>query len=133
MKKLMLTVIVVLSMSLASFANNANSTPFNSNDVTIESIDNADPHTKQYEDMKKVLDEYEHDLKKATTCDDLDRAELAMLFKLMALTENSYTEDATPEETKEIQEIMERLEIDAQKLKQQWGCEPEGNVESDEE
>jgi len=133
MKKLMLTVIVVLSMSLASFANNANSTPFNSNDVTIESIDNADPHTKQYEDMKKVLDEYEQDLKKATTCDDLDRAELAMLFKLMALTENSYTEDATPEETKEIQEIMERLEIDAQKLKQQWGCEPEGNVESDEE
>lgn len=133
MKKLMLTVIVVLSMSLASFANNANSTPFNSNDVTIESIDNADPHTKQYEDMKKVLDEYEQDLKKATTCDDLDRAELAMLFKLMALTENSYTEDATLEETKEIQEIMERLEIDAQKLKQQWGCEPEGNVESDEE
>ena len=133
MKKLMLTVIVVLSMSLASFANNANSTPFNSNDVTLESIDNADPHTKQYEDMKKVLDEYEQDLKKATTCDDLDRAELAMLFKLMALTENSYTEDATPEETKEIQEIMERLEIDAQKLKQQWGCEPEGNVESDEE
>ncbi len=129
----MLTVIVVLSMSLASFANNANSTPFNSNDVTIESIDNADLHTKQYEDMKKVLDEYEQDLKKATTCDDLDRAELAMLFKLMALTENSYTEDATPEETKEIQEIMERLEIDAQKLKQQWRCEPEGNVESDEE
>ena len=123
----------MLSMSLASFANNANVTPFNSNGVTIESIDNADPHTKQYEDMKKVLDEYEQDLKKATTCDDLDRAELAMLFKLMALTENSYTEDATPEETKEIQEIMERLESDAQKLKQQWGCEPEGNGDSDDE
>lgn len=133
MKKLMLTVIVVLSMSLASFANKANVTPFNINDVTIESIDNADPHTKQYEDMKKVLDEYEQDLKKATTCDDLDRAELAMLFKLMALTENSYTEDATPEETKEIQEMMERLESDAQKLKQQWGCEPEGDENSDDE
>ena len=133
MKKLMLTVIVVLSMSLASFANNTNATPFNSNDITIESVDNADPHTKQYEDMKKVLDEYEQDLKKATTCDDLDRAELAMLFKLMALTENSYTEDATPEETKEIQEMMERLESDSQKLKQQWGCEPEGNGDSDDE
>lgn len=133
MKKLMLTVIVVLSMSLAAFASNANATQFNSNDVTIESIDNADPHTKQYEDMKKVLDEYEQDLKKATTCDDLDRAELAMLFKLMALTENSYTEDATPEETKEIQEMMERLESDSQKLKQQWGCEPEGGENSDDE
>ena len=132
MKKLMLTVIVVLSMSLASFANNANATQFN-NGCNIESIDNADPHTKQYEDMKKVLDEYEQDLKKAKTCEDLDNAEMAMLFKLLALTENSYTEDATPEESKEIQEMMERLEVEGQKLKQQWGCEPEGNGDSDDE
>ena len=132
MKKLMLTVIVALSMSLAAFASNTNATQFNSNGGNI-AIENADPHTKQYEDMKKVLDEYEQDLKKATTCDDLDRAELAMLFKLMALTENSYTEDATPEETKEIQEMMERLESDSQKLKQQWGCEPEGGENSDDE
>ena len=54
-----------------------------------------------------------------------------MLFKLMALTENEYTEDATPEEGKEIQERMNRLEIEAQKMQQQWGCEPEGEGDTD--
>ena len=89
----MLTVIVVLSMSLASFASNANATQFNSNGSNI-AIENADPHTKQYDDIKKILDEYEEAIKKATTCEELDNAELAMLFKLMALTENEYSEDA---------------------------------------
>lgn len=130
MKKLMLTVIVVLSMSLAAFANNANATQFNGNDGTI-AIENADPHTKQYEDIKKILDEYEEAIKKATTCEELDNAELAMLFKLMALTENEYSEDATPEEGKEIQERMNRLEIEAQKMQQKWGCEPEGEGDTD--
>ena len=117
MKKLMLTVIVVLSMSLASFASNANATQFNRIGSNI-AIENADPHTKQYEDIKKILDEYEEAIKKATTCEELDNAELAMLFKLMALTENEYSEDATPEEGKEIQERMNRLEIEAQKMQQ---------------
>ena len=62
MKKLMLTVIVVLSLSLASFASNANATQFNSNGSNI-AIENADPHTKQYEDIKKILDEYEEAIK----------------------------------------------------------------------
>ena len=126
MKKLMLTVIVVLSMSLAASANNVNTTQFNGNGGNI-AIEKADPHTKQYEDIKKILDEYEQEIKKATTCEELDNAELAMLFKLMALAENEYTEDATPEEGKEIQERMNRMESDVQKLRQQWGCELEEN------
>ena len=126
----MLSVIIILSMSLASFAN-ANANQFSSNGSQIESIENADPHTKQYQDMKKILDEYEQEVKKATTCEELDNAELAMLFKLMALTENEYTEDATPEEGKEIQERMNRLEIEAQKMQQKWGCEPEGEGDTD--
>jgi len=130
MKKLLLTVIVVLSMSLASFASNANATQFNSNGSNI-AIENADPHTKQYEDIKKILDEYEEEVKKATTCEQLDNAELAMLFKLMALAENNYTEDATPEEGKEIQERMDRMEIEVQKMRQQWGCTTEGEGDTD--
>ena len=130
MKKLMLTVIVVLSMSLAAFANNVNTTQFNGNGGNI-AIEKADPHTKQYEDIKKILDEYEQEIKKATTCEELDNAELAMLFKLMALAENEYTEDATPEEGKEIQERMNRMEIEVQQLKQKWGCEPEGEGDTD--
>ena len=78
-----------------------------------------------------ILDEYEEAIKKATTCEELDNAELAMLFKLMALTENEYSEDATPEEGKEIQERMNRLEIEAQKMQQKWGCEPEGEGDTD--
>ena len=114
-------------MSLVSFANDVNAKMFNSNGSNIESIENADPHTKQYEDIIKILDEYEQDIKKATTCEDLDKAEIAMLLKVMALAENSYTEEATPEESKEIQERMNRIESDVQKLQQQWGCALEEN------
>ena len=117
-------------MSLAASANNVNTTQFNGNGGNI-AIEKADPHTKQYEDIKKILDEYEQEIKKATTCEELDNAELAMLFKLMALAENEYTEDATPEEGKEIQERMNRMEIEVQQLKQKWGCEPEGEGDTD--
>ena len=93
----MLSVIIILSMSLASFAN-ANANQFSSNGSQIESIENADPHTKQYQDMKKILDEYEQEVKKATTCEELDNAAIAMFVKLMATTENTYDQEMTPEE-----------------------------------
>jgi hypothetical protein len=133
MKKLMLTAIVVVSISLASFANNANAMQCNSNGSTIESIEKAGPHTKQYQDIMKLLDEFEQSIKKATSCEELDNAELAMLFKLMALTENKYTEEATPEENKEIEQKMNGIEIETQKLKQQFGCETEGEGDADTE
>lgn len=126
MKKLMLTVIVVLSMSLAAFANNANATQFNSNGGNI-AIENADPHTKQYEDLKKILDEYQEDLKKATSCEELDNADIAMFIKLMATAENEYTEEATPEENQEIMEYMNRLEVESKLLQEKFGCKPAGD------
>lgn len=129
MKKLLLTAIVVVSISLASFANNANVTPFNNNGSNIESIKNAGPHTKQYEDMKKVLDEFEQDLKNATSCEDLDKAEMAMLFKILATTENTYDEEMTTEEGEELQEQMNRIDIETKKLEKQWGCENRGEEE----
>ena len=126
MKKLMLTVIVVLSMSLAAFASNANATQFNSNGGNI-AIEKADPHTKQFEDLMKILNEYEEDLKKATTCEELDNADIAMFIKLMATAENNYTEEATPEENKEIMEYMNRLEIESKQLGEKFGCKHEGD------
>ena len=120
----MLTAIVVVSMSLASFANNANTLQVNSNGISIE---NADPHTKQFEDMKKILDEYEQAVKEAKSCEDLDTALMAMAFKFMALTENSYDEEVTPKEEKEIGEQMNRLDVEVKKLEQQWGCSHEGD------
>ena len=121
----MLSVIIILSMSLASFAN-ANANQFSSNGSQIESIENADPHTKQYQDMKKILDEYEQEVKKATTCEELDNAAIAMFVKLMATTENTYDQEMTPEEGEEIEKQMNRIDIDTKQQQQQWGCEPEG-------
>ena len=125
MKKLMLSVIIVLSMSLASFAN-ANANQFSNNGSQIESIENADPHTKQYQDMKKILDEYEQSVKKATTCEELDNAAITMFVKLMATTENTYDQEMTPEEGEEIEKQMNRIDIDVKQKQQQMGCEPEG-------
>lgn len=113
-------------MSLASFAS-ANANPFSSNGNTIESIENADPHTKQYQDMKKILDEYEQEVKKATTCEELDNAAISMFVKLMATLENSYDQEMTPEEGEEIEKQMNRIDIDVKQKQQQWGCEPEGD------
>ena len=120
----MLSVIIVLSMSLASFAN-TNANQFSSNGSPIESIENADPHTKQYQDMKKILDEYEQSVKKATTCEELDNATITMFVKLMATTENTYDQEMTPEEGEEIEKQMNRIDIDTKQKQQQWGCEPE--------
>lgn len=121
----MLSVIIVLSMSLASFAS-ANANQFSSNGSQIESVENADPHTKQYQDMKKILDEYEQGVKKATTCEELDNATIAMFVKLMATVENTYDQEMTPEEGEEIEKQMNRIDIDIKQKQQQMGCEPEG-------
>lgn len=126
MKNLLLTAIIVVSMSLASFANNANAIQFNKNGGNVECIDNAGPHTKQYEDMKKILDEFEQAIKEMKSCEDLDNAELAMLFQILALTENNYDEDMTAEEGQEIQEQMNRIDVETKKMQMQLGCESEG-------
>ena len=120
----MLSVIIVLSMSLASFAD-ANANQFSSNGSQVESIENADPHTKQYQDMKKILDEYEQSVKKATTCEELDNATITMFVKLMGTLENTYDQEMTPEEGEEIEKQMNRIDIDTKQKQQQWGCEPE--------
>ena len=119
----MLFVIFALSMSLASFAN---ANQFSSNGSPIESIENADPHTKQYQDMKKILDEYEQSVKKATTCEELDNATITMFVKLMATAENTYDQEMTPEEGEEIEKQMNRIDIDVKQKQQKLGCEPVG-------
>ena len=132
MKKLLLTTIVVISMSLASFAGNANATTLNANSDNIESIEKAKPHTQQYKDMKKILDEFEQDVKKAQSCEDLETAALSFYFKLMAAAENEYEEDLTAEEDEELTNQLDRLDNRVTKLQEQWGCE-DIDVEPEEE
>ena len=123
MKKLLLTAIVVVSISLTSFANNASTTQFNNNGSDIESIEIAGPHTKQYQDMKKLLDEFEQGVKDAKSCEDMDNAEMAMLLKILATAENTYDEDMTPEEEEDLKEQMNRIDVQSKQLRMQYGCE----------
>ena len=83
--------------------------------------------------MKKILDEFEQNVKKVTTCDELDNAEIAMSIQLLATAENSYDQEMTPEEGEEIEKQMNRIDIDSKQKRQQLGCKPEGEENSDEE
>ena len=127
MKKTMLTLIVVVSISLASFAYNANAKQFNSNGDHIESIENASPHTKQYRDIKEVLDRYERDIKGATSCEDLSEAEDSFYSSLLIMQfddEYDYEESElmTDEESLELEEQGSRIDnLIAQKM-EQFGC-----------
>ena len=49
-----------------------------------------------------------------------------MLFQILALTENNYDEDMTAEEGQEIQEQMNRIDVETKKMQMQLGCESEG-------
>ena len=126
MKKLMLTAITIISMACATYANIGNATPPNTND-NITSIQNAGPHTKQYRDIKEVLDRYERDIKGATSCEDLGEAEDSFYSSLLIMQfddEYDYEESdlMTDEESLELEEQSNRIDaLMAQKM-EQFGC-----------
>lgn len=110
MKKLLFTAFAVIALALTSFAG---------------------PHTKEYQDVKKVLNEYEQNVDKATTCEELESVSIEFYLTLMSLVDVEYDEDQTVTEEEE-QELNEQLESIGQKvvaLQQQWGC----NTEEEEE
>ena len=110
MKKLLFTAFAVIALALTSFAG---------------------PHTKEYQDVKKVLNEYEQNVDKATTCEELESVSIEFYLTLMSLVDVEYDEDQTVTEEEE-QELDEQLESIGQKvvaLQQQWGC----NTEEEEE
>ena len=131
MKKLLLTAIVVLSMSLASFADNGSASPFNYFGNDTESIEKVKPHTQQYQDIKKILDEYEQEVNNAKTCDELESAAMNMFLKLLATTENEYKEDMTKEEEEELSAMMDKIDKKVTQLQKQWGCETEDDEEAE--
>ena len=133
MKKLLLTTIVVLSMSWASFAGNGLVAPSSRNGNDTESIEKAKPHTQQYQDFKKILDEYEQDVKNAKTCEDLENAAMSLVFKLFATTENEYEEEVTPEEDQELSDYMDRIDKKVTELQEHWGCKTEEDEDNGEE
>lgn len=132
MKKLTMIVLTVIGMALVSYGGNVNTT-FSSNDASTTSIEIAKPHTQQYKDIKKILDEFDQDVKNAKSCEDLENAGLSMLIKLMSIAEQEYDEDMTKEEEDELTEQMNVTEKKIEQLQEQWGCQPEEEEEESEE
>lgn len=112
MKKIMFTAFAVIALALTSFAG---------------------PHTKEYQDAKRILNEYEQNVNKATTCEDLENASMSLLFNLLSLVEVEYDENEamTEQEEQEINEQMERIDKKVKNLQEQWGCETTEDTDDD--
>ena len=112
MKKLLFTAFAVIALALTSFAG---------------------PHTKEYQDVKNVLNEYEQNVNKATTCEDLETASIEFYLTLMSLIDVEYDEDqtVTEEEERELNEQMENIGQRVVALQQQWGCHTEEDEEEE--
>lgn len=123
MKKLTLITIAILGIALASFGNNG-STALTNTDNNSSVTEKVNPHTKQYQDMKIIIDEYEEAVNKATSCDDLDNATIALLVNMLALVEVDYKENEliTEQEEKELNAIIDRTDTKIESLKKQWNC-----------
>ena len=126
MKKILITALTIVSMVFASYAGNVG-TPLSthSGDITIEK---DGPHTKQYRDLKEVLDRYEGDIKGAASCDDLLEAEDSFFSSILIMqfdSEYDYDESElmTDEESLELSEQGERIDqLIAQKM-EHFDCE----------
>ena len=127
MKKLIVTAITIISMSLAFYSGNCNaSNVIANNDINV-TIEKAKPHTKQYNDIKTILDEFEQAIKNAKTCEDLENASMSFIFQLLSMVEVEYEdgEELTEAEDKELSNMMDALSNKVEKLQKQWGCETE--------
>lgn len=134
MKKLTLITIAILGIALASFGSNS-STALTNTDNSSSVIEKVKPHTKQYQDMKKIFDEYEEAVNKATSCDDLDNASIAFFVKILSLIEVEYKESEllTEQEEQELNEMTDRIERKIESLKMKWNCPVEEEEEETEE
>ena len=133
MKRLTLIAITILGMALASYAGNGFIPQQNANNNGVV-VEKAKPHTKQYQDMKKLVDEYEQAVKKATNCEELDNADMAFIFSIFGLVEKEYAENEqlTEEEDQELSDQMDRISKKEEQLKKEWNCPTDEDEEAEE-
>ena len=133
MKKLTLIAFTILGMALASYAGNGFIPQQNANNNGVV-VEKAKPHTKQYQDMKKLVDEYEQAVKKATNCEELDNADMAFFFSIFGLVEKEYAENEqlTEEEDQELSDQMDRISKKEEQLKKEWNCPTDEDEEAEE-
>lgn len=116
MKKILFTALAILTMSMMSLAGNGG------------------PHTKQYLDIKALIDDYNESLNKAQSCEDLNTYQLTFFMALLSSVDQEYKEDEvmTEAEDKEIVEYMDQIDIKVAQLKEKWDC-PEEEEQPEQE
>jgi TonB family protein len=114
MKKLFTTAVVLLAMALASYASNSN--------ASISYDGGVKPHSQQYQDLMKILDEYRQEFKNAQSCYDFELSVMMYESRLHAFNNNEYAEDDkfTQEEASELNDQLAQLATEAVKLHEQW-------------
>ena len=123
MKKLTLIVLTILGIALASYGNNSMATQQNTFDNG-GVVEKAKPHTKQYQDVKKFVDKYENAVNKASSCDELDDAQIEFYVNLLTLIEIDYDDDdlLTEEEDQELSDRVDRINNKVESLQKKWAC-----------
>lgn len=135
MKRLILTALAIVAMAF-SFASTSYALPISNNDGNLALTENAKPHTKEYIATKKIIDKYEQDIKKASSCEDLDKAEeeLFTAFLLLIFDEDNDFEESeklTDEESDELDAKLNQVNELKEKKAEQFGCEPKTEEEVD--
>ena len=123
MKKLTLFALIILGIAFASYGNNIMATQQNTFDNG-SVVEKAKPHTKQYQDVKKFVDKYENAVKKATSCDELDDAQIEFYVNLLSLIEIDYADNEilTEEEDQELSDRVDRINDKVELLQKKWAC-----------
>lgn len=123
MKKLVLTVMAVVSMALISSASNMVSS-YNAYGGGDKCYENVSPHTKQYIDLKKILDECEQEFKSGKSCDDMLVMDLTYLSRLGEFTVEVYPENdqCTKEEEAELNAQLEQIKALVIGIHKQLNC-----------
>lgn len=111
MKKIMLTAVALIAMVTFTFGQ-----------------------SKEYLDAKKIIDAYEQNVNKATSCEELENASLDFFIQLLGLMDMEYTasEEITEKENNMIVDQTNRIEAKYESLQKQWNCQTEeddNNVE----
>lgn len=133
MKKLTLIAFTILGMALASYAGNGFIPQQNANNDGV-AVEQVKPHTKEYQDIKKLIDEYEQAVKKATSCEELDDASIAFFMGILNLVDVEYAEDeqVTEDEDKELSDQLDRISAKSDQLQKEWNCPTDEEEETEE-
>ena len=122
MKKLTLFALTVLGIAFASFGSSlaTQQNAFDNGSV----IEKVKPHTKQYQDVKKFVDKYENAVNKASSCDELDDAQIEFYVNLLSLIEIDYDDNdlLTEEEDQELSDRVDRINNKVELLQTKWAC-----------